>query len=220
MPEHTPTAEEYWGEDAIVVEPGSEQKKGAVAPSVAAGLKKFGGIIARDSPNAILEVAFRKPRASVSINRVVVPAGFPSVVEFWRAAKSTRMFAWGLCKWRKIHPDAAWSAPMKGLGFSACSAGRLRRAIVADSTDQPVTDVQRAIVRAVVRHGIVRFAGRGASVAVRLVVNLTRWRKAILRCLFLARLARLARVLVCPDAKRRKMAGARTGRESPSLHLR
>lgn len=200
----------------MVSEPTSEQKKGAVAPSVAAGKLKFDGMMARDSTEAVCNVAFRTPRASVTINQVVVPAGFPSVVEFWRTAKSVRMLCWGLCKWQAIYPDAAWLAPAASSGFSACPAGRLRRAIVADLKEKPTTNVQAAIVRELVRRGVLRRADRAASATLRRTINAARWRKAMLRCLFLVRLKRL---LAKPKAKRRKAARRPTGRESPSLKL-
>lgn len=213
--EHAPAADEYWGQDALVAEPSSEQKKGATAPSVLAGKQRFEGILARNSIEAVCNVAFRTPRAAVKINDVVVPAGFPSVVGFWRAAKSVRMFFWGVKKWREVYPEAAWSAPAAGSGFSTCTAGRLRRAIVTDSNEKPLTKVQIAIVNALVSRGVVRRADRTALALLRRAINMARWRKAIMRCLFLVRLRRLR---MRSKAKRRKIVRP-NGRESPSLRL-
>lgn len=211
--EHAPAADEYWGQDALVSEPTSEQKKGATAPSVLAGKQRFEGILARNSAEAVCNVAFRTPRAAVKINDVVVPAGFPSVVGFWRAAKSVRMFSWGVRKWQEVYPGAAWAAPTLGSGFSACAAGRLRRTIVIDSKEKPVTNVQAAIVKEMVLHGVVRRADRAASAFLRITINTARWRKSVTRCLFFVRLRRML------AAKRRKRTRRPTGRESPSLKL-
>lgn len=210
--EHLPAVDEYWGEDALVHEPTSEQKKGAVAPSVAAGNKKFAGLLSRDSSESVCNVAFRAPRAIVKINGAVLPAGFPSVVDFWRGAKSKRMFTWGLRKWHAVFPGAAWVAPMIGSGFSSCAAGRLRRAVVVDSNGRPVTSAQVRIVRGLVRCGVIRCADRAASAFLRIKINLARWQRAAMRCLFLVRLRR------CLGRKRRRVTAVRpSGRESPSL---
>lgn len=209
--DHLPPPEDDWGEGALIAEPTTEMKKGAVAPSIAAGKKRFDGILARDSAESVCNVAFRTPRAAVKVNNVVLPAGFPSLVEFWRRAKSERMFKWGLRKWLDVWPDVEWTAPKTGSGFSACVPGRLRRAIVADSIEAPLKKVQVQIVKALVRCGIVRRADGAASKLLRLKINRVRWQKAIARCLFIVRLRRL--MLRC----RRKAAARSTGRESPSL---
>lgn len=185
--EHAPVPEEYWGQDALLALPTDGEKRGAVAPSVAAGQKKFQDMFKRDSNDTACRIAFKTSRACVKVGMCSVPAGFPSMAEYWRKSKSLRMFKWGLSKHLELYPDASWVAPDDSTEFTQCAAGHLRKAVVVDTLDKNLTNVQQSIILLLVRRGVIKRASVSASPRLRAVINLGRMQKAQMRALFIAR---------------------------------
>ncbi len=212
--DHVTPLDEYWGQDAPVLEPNSQSKRGAVAPSVRAGRDLWLGKLSRDSETYICDIAWNKPRATVVINDFVVPAGFLDISEFWNLSRSLRMFNWGLHKYMRIYPDAYWIAPNTGTGATPDSAGCLRHSIVNGSLPKKnsIVEVKLAIARSLVRRGILKRVPFGAAhPRLRKAINHERLRKALLRCRFILRLSMMLR-------KRRHIAAPPpSGRDSPSL---
>lgn len=222
--EHAPPPEEYWGQDALVALPSDVEKKGAVAPSVAAGRKKFADMFKRNSDGTAWRIAFKTSRAWVTIDNQKVPAGFPTLAEFWHESKSLKAFKWGFSKYVELYPNASWVAPEGGTEFTPCVAGQLRKAIVASSLEKASVGVQRHLVRLLVRRGLIKRASSSASPNLRKLINLERLRKAQMRALSLVRIASFwyewqsdAPAAAAPVAAPPVAARQPSGRESPSL---
>ena len=223
--EHAPAPEEYWGQDALVALPTDGEKKAAVAPSVAAGRKKFADMFKRNSDGIAWRIAFKTSRAWVTIDDQKVPAGFPTLAEFWRESKSLRAFKWGLSKYMELYPDAAWVAPDGSTQFTPCVAGQLRKAIVANSQEKASVGVQRSLIRLLVRRGLIKRASSSATPDLRKLINLERMRKAQMRALAIVRIASywytwqpaVPAASAAPAAPPPAAARQPSGRESPSL---